>query len=413
MTFYCIGEKLSHSFSKEIHDKIGGYSYYIKEIEPEKLDSFMESKEFDGLNVTIPYKEKVIPHMFFTEENAKRVGAVNTVVRRDGRLYGYNTDVYGMTSLISRAGIEVKGRKVLILGTGGTSKTAREVCRLLGAKEVFTVSREPKGEYISYSEAAGIHSDAHIIINTTPCGMYPKTGAVPIDTDGFAKLEGVVDAVYNPLRTELVMNALLRGIKATGGLYMLVSQAVRASEFFTGKTYGPELENELYNEVVFEKRNIVLTGMPSSGKTTLGKKVAALLGREFVDTDDEIVRRTGRDIPSIFREDGEKAFRDLEEEVIRDVSRESGRIISTGGGAILRENNVYRLKQNGRIVFIDRPVEKLIPTSDRPLAGSAEAVRKRYGERIEIYRSTCDKSFVPVDSIEENAQTIIRKAKEQ
>ena len=356
----------------------------------------MRRRDFCGINVTIPYKQAVIPYLYYVDESAKAIGAVNTVVNRDGRLYGYNTDVYGMTALINRIGIEMQGKKVAVLGTGGTSKTARAVSSALGAREIIRVSRQAGDGLISYDELYRSHTDVEVIINTTPCGMYPYADggadrvATPVDVSRFPALCGVVDAVYNPLRTNLILDARDRGIPSEGGLYMLVAQAVRASEIFLDTVYPDDVCESVYGRILKSKENVVLCGMPSSGKSTVGRLLSERLSRRFVDTDEVIVDVEKCQITDIFRERGEKAFRDIESEAVRAVSEKSGDVIATGGGAILRDENVRRLKRNGCLVFLDRSLSELIPTSDRPLASDREAIEKRYNERYPRYNSVAD-----------------------
>lgn len=381
----CIGERLKHSFSKEIHNALADYDYSIIEIPRDELESFANRADFSAINVTIPYKELIIPYLYRIDAHAKSIGAVNTVVNRDGKLYGYNTDFYGMTALLSHARVDVNGKKVVILGTGGTSKTALSVVRALGAREIIRVSRDGKENAITYEALYNEHTDAEIIINTTPAGMYPNIFSSAIDLSRFPLVTGVIDAVYNPLRTPLVLAARERGIAAEGGLYMLVAQAVRASEIFIDVTY-PEAELErVYKKIYSEKENIVLCGMPASGKSTVGKLLSASLGRKFIDTDELIEKKAGKPISDIFREDGETTFRDIESEVIKEASALTSTVISTGGGAILRDENVRALRENGRIYFIDRPLDALMPTADRPLASDREAIKKRYEERYDRY----------------------------
>ena len=393
MDYGLIGEKLGHSYSKEIHESIASYSYELKEIPRDALDDFLTRREFKAINVTIPYKESVIPYMAELSEKAREIGAVNTVINRHGKLQGDNTDFDGMRALIKHAGLELGGRKVLILGTGGTSKTALAVAGSLGAGEILKVSRRGQGNgIISYAEAMSVHKDAEIIINTTPLGMYPDTGSLPMDISGFTKLCGLIDAVYNPLRSALVLEAQRRGIKAEGGLYMLAAQAVYACEKFLGYLPAPadELTEKAFKSVLRKKENIVLCGMPSCGKTTVGQALSSKLNLSFIDMDDLIVSRTGMSIADYFKEKGEKAFRDIESEIALELSKKSGLVIATGGGAVLREENVLALKKNGRLFFIDRPLEKLITTDDRPLSSNRELLEKRYNERYDIYRAVCD-----------------------
>ena len=391
MKYGCIGEHLKHSFSKEIHNSLADYEYKLCEIPKDKLDSFMDKRDFLAINVTIPYKEAVIPHLHFIDEFAREIGAVNTVVNRDGRLYGYNTDFYGMSALFSHVGIDAKNKKVIILGTGGTSKTAYATARSLGAAEVIKVSRTKKGDAIDYNELYEVHADADIVINTTPSGMFPNIFDAPVDISRLPRLSGVIDAVYNPLRTPLISAALERGIRAEGGLYMLVAQAVRASEIFIDTKYRGEVLESVYEKIKAVKENIVLIGMPASGKSTVGKLLAQRLDRKFIDTDKLIVERSKKSIPEIFAECGERGFRDVESEVIKEVASSTSAVISTGGGAILRGENITALKENGRVYFIDRPLEKLMPTNDRPLSSDRASIEKRYSERYHIYTECADK----------------------
>ena len=388
MEYGLIGEKLGHSFSKIIHGKLFGYEYELKELARDKVEEFFAKKAFSAINVTIPYKETVIPYLDEISDTAMQIGAVNTVINRDGYLYGDNTDFYGMMALIEYSGISLQEKNVLILGSGGTSKTALAVAKSLGAASAERVSRSDK-TCINYTDALA-RKDTQIIINTTPCGMFPKIGESAIDVKSFPKLEGVIDAVYNPIRSKLVCDALELGIKAVGGLYMLVAQAVAAAELFVGKKVPVGKTEEIYFSLLAQKQNIVLIGMPSSGKTTVGKLIAEQCGLSFIDTDEEIVKQEGRQISEIFASDGEKAFRDIESAVIRRVSAMQGSVIATGGGAVLRKENVDLLRENGRIYFLDRPLQTLMPTEDRPLSSDRETLKKRYKERYSIYCGSCD-----------------------
>ncbi|MBQ6153635.1 MAG: shikimate dehydrogenase [Ruminococcus sp.] len=390
MDYGLIGEKLPHSFSKEIHESIGNYEYSLKELNPDELKDFILQKNYKAINVTIPYKEAVIPFLDEIDGSAEAIGAVNTIVNCDGRLYGYNTDFLGMKALIERVGVVLKYKKALILGTGGTSKTAYAVCERLGAKEIRKVSRTGKDGSLTYEEAYENYADADVIINTTPCGMYPNIFDCPIDLSHFTNLSGVIDAVYNPLCTSLVLNGMKQGVSSEGGLYMLVAQAVYASALFTDTELDAvKITNEIYDKIYFSKRNIVLTGMPTSGKSTVGKLIAKELDRPFIDTDALIVEKYG-DIPTIFKEHGESYFRDLETEVIRSVADRTGAVISTGGGAILREENIDALRRNGAIYFIDRSLEHLSASPDRPLADKIDKLKKLYEKRINKYIFTAD-----------------------
>jgi len=413
MTKYgCIGKKLTHSFSKDIHAYLADYEYELIELSENEIQPFFENKDFTAVNVTIPYKETVIPYLDFVSDIANRIGAVNTVVNRGGKLYGYNTDYYGMKALVERVGIDLSGKKVLVLGTGGTSKTARVLSSDMGAREVLSVSRKKSENSITYDEAVSLHSDADVIINTTPSGMYPDCASKPIDIAPFEKLSGVIDAVYNPLRTNLVIDAEMRGIKAEGGLFMLVMQAVVAVEKFLDTDISKELADSVFASVLASKENIVLIGMPGSGKSTVGKLID-IDGFEFFDTDDQIEKRCGCSIKELIESKGEMYFRDLESEVIRDLAKENRRIIATGGGAVLRQENVRVLRQNGRIFFIDAPLSRLNATSDRPLSNTEDKLKKLYNERIDIYKAAADVTVPDHDSPLAEAEYILTKRMEQ
>ncbi len=402
----CIGKNLTHSFSKEIHSKLADYEYELIELNEDEIEIFFSEKDFNAINVTIPYKQTVIPYLDSMSDVAKRIGAVNTIVNKNGKLYGYNTDYYGMKALIEKIGIELKGKKVLILGTGGTSKTARVLAEDMGAAEIITVSRKKTEKYATYEEALSEHSDAEIIINTTPSGMFSDCNSVPIDIFAFDKLEGVLDAVYNPLCTNLVMNAKKKGIKAECGLYMLVMQAVVAVQKFLGKEISQEDANSVFSSVLASKENVVLTGMPGSGKSTVGK-LLDIDGFSFVDTDEEIEKRCGCSIKELISREGEKYFRDLETEVINDISSKGCQIISTGGGAVLREENVNHLKRNGKLFFINANPCRLTPTDSRPLSDTADKLKKLYEERIDIYTATADVTVPDMETPEEEAEFIL------
>ena len=410
MKYGCIGEHLPHSFSKEIHGEIGSYEYILKELAPDEVPAFMTAKEFSGINVTIPYKQAVIPFLDHIDETAEAIGAVNTVVNRGGRLLGYNTDLYGLTCLIRRIGLDLSGRKVLILGTGGTSRTAAYAARALGAARVLKVSRTARNGAVSYDDAVRDHSDAEIILNTTPCGMYPHPDEQPLSLQSFSRLQGVADVIYNPLRSRLVLEARSLGLPAEGGLYMLVAQAVRASELFLDTAWPESLTDRIYQRILRRKENLVLIGMPGSGKSAVGHALAKKTGLPFFDTDQLIVDRAGKPITGIFRDSGEKAFRDMESEVIRELSLRGGIIVSTGGGAVLRPENVTALKQNGRLFWLDRSPDSLVPTDDRPLADTADKMKALYIEREPIYRSAADET-VPVEGTPEQLAGTILEAK--
>ena len=406
LIYGCIGEHLPHSFSREIHGEIGSYAYELKELTPEELPGFMTSRGFMGINVTIPYKQAVIPFLDEIDETAHAIGAVNTVVNRDGKLYGYNTDLYGLTRLIRRIGLDLSGKKVLVLGTGGTSRTASYAAEKLGARVVYRVSRTSREGSLSYEDVLRDHTDAQIILNTTPCGMFPRPAEQPLSLESFTRLEGVADAIYNPLRSRLVLDARFRGIPAEGGLYMLVAQAVRASELFLNMSYPDDLTDQIYDRILRRKENLVLIGMPGSGKSAVGKILTKTTGKPLADTDQLIVEKAGKSIPEIFREDGEPAFRDLESEIIRELSLQGGQVISTGGGAVLRPENVTLLRQNGRLFWLDRAPDSLVPTDDRPLADTAAKMKQLYQEREPVYRASAD-MIIPVFGTPEDTASLI------
>ncbi len=396
MKYACIGEHLKHSFSKEIHAALADYEYGIMEIPKDELDSFMKKADFSGINVTIPYKEAVIPYLSSLDKTALEIGSVNTVVKRSGALYGYNTDFYGMSKLFSKAGIDPCCKKAAVLGTGGTSKTARAVLKSLGASEIITVSRSKTDGVFTYDELYEKHSDIEILVNTTPLGMFPENEGCAADISKFKRLSGVIDAVYNPLRSRLILSAAEKGIPCEGGLYMLVAQAVFASEIFLDRKYPDGTLDSVFEKILKSKETIVLTGMPGSGKSTVGRLLAKELGRVFFDTDAVIEEKAGITIKEIFERHGEAYFRDLESAVIEELSKKSSAVISSGGGAVLRDENIRRFKSNGRIVFIDRDVNELVPTESRPLASDIAAIKARYLERYPRYLSTMDAS-VKVD----------------
>lgn len=409
MKYGLIGEHLKHSYSCEIHAQIADYEYELHEIPPSGLGGFLKKREFNAINVTIPYKQDVIPYLDEISDTAKRIGAVNTIVNRNGRLYGDNTDFAGMLALAKHIGVDMKGRKVLILGTGGASKTGHALAEYMGAQSVFYVSRSGKDGSISYEQAVTEHSDAQIIINATPVGMFPKQDGRPIDISAFPKLEGVIDAIYNPLRTNLILDAQERGIPAEGGLYMLSAQAVHASAVFRDIPIDESLVDKAFKSVKNDKQSIVLIGMPSSGKTTVGRILAEKCGKQLADTDEYIVRKIGMPISDFFTKHGEAEFRKIEKETVAELSAMGGRIIATGGGAVLDAENVRALKQNGVLVFLDRRPENLIATDDRPLASRRSALEKLYAERYDIYCAAAELHIDANTTPEAEADAILKE----
>lgn len=409
MLYGLIGKPLCHSFSREIHSLIADYDYELKELDKDEIEPFLRAREFNAINVTIPYKQTVMPYLDFISDEAKSIGAVNTIVKKDGKLFGYNTDFAGMRALVLKNGISMLGKKVLVLGTGGTCKTACAVAKSLGAKQIVVVSRKEKDGAVTYETALREHCDAQIIVNATPVGMYPDVNSTPIDVSAFSNLQGVVDAIYNPLCTNLVLDSKKAGAIATGGLYMLVAQAVYASALFLSKQADYGAVDEVFDEILARKRNVVLVGMPSCGKTTVGKRFADMLGREFADTDEMIVGRIGTSIADFFATHGEKEFRAIEREVVAECAKRSGIVIATGGGVVLDDENVKALKRNGIVTFLDRPLEKLLATSDRPLSSSAEKVKDLYAQRYDKYRACADVRIDASASVAQVADEIRRK----
>lgn len=380
-----LGEKLGHSYSPQIHSMLADYEYKLFEKSPEELEAFLKSGEFDGLNVTIPYKKAVMPYCTELSPTAAQIGSVNTIVRRsDGSLYGDNTDAFGFENLIVHNGIEVKGKKALVLGTGGASVTAQAVLKNLGASEVVVISRRGEDNYENITK----HRDAEIIANTTPVGMYPNNGKASVDLTQFPKLSGVLDVVYNPARTALLLQAERLGIPCAGGLYMLVSQAKRSCELFTGKSIPDSEIDRIERVLSHQMQNIVIIGMPGSGKTTVSTMLAEKLGRKILDTDTMVAEKAGVTIPEIFAAQGEAGFRRLETEVTAEVGKLSGNIISTGGGVVTVAENYELLHQNGVIVWIERDTNKLA-RDGRPISLSSD-LNELYAARLPLYDRFAD-----------------------
>ena len=382
-----IGSKLGHSYSKIIHEQIADYTYELMPLPTEdEARAFMERRDFAAINVTIPYKQLVIPYCDVVDPKAAAIGAVNTIVNRDGRLYGYNTDYAGFAYLARAHGVDFAGKTVLILGTGGTHSTVAAVCKDGGAAEILTASRTGKGDALTYEEAMR-RKDVQVIVNTTPCGMYPNVGQCLIDPAAFPALDAVLDVVYNPFRTELLLRAEEHHIPAASGFEMLVAQAVFAAEHFTGKaldagTLIPDVSRQLRHELA----NISIIGMPGCGKSTIGAALAKKLGKTFIDLDAEIERRTGHNIPDIFAQEGEAAFRRYEAETLADVAKQNRQIIACGGGIIKTPANVRALRQNGPVLWVRRPIEKLA-TGGRPLSKGGAALKQLEEERTPLYEA--------------------------
>lgn len=380
-----LGEKLGHSYSPQIHSMLADYEYKLFEKSPEELEDFLKSGEFDGLNVTIPYKKSVMPYCAELSPTAAQIGSVNTIVRRsDGSLYGDNTDAFGFENLIVHNGIEVKGKKALVLGTGGASVTAQAVLKKLGASEVVVISRRGEDNYENIAK----HADAEIIANTTPVGMYPNNGKAAVDLTQFPKLSGVLDVVYNPARTALLLQAEKLCIPCAGGLYMLVSQAKRSCELFTGKSIPDSEIDRIERVLSHQMQNIVIIGMPGSGKTAVSTMLAERLGRKIFDTDTMVSEKAGVTIPEIFAAQGEAGFRKLETEATAEVGKLSGNIISTGGGVVTVADNYELLHQNGVIVWIERDTNKLA-RDGRPISLSSD-LNELYAARLPLYERFAD-----------------------
>lgn len=402
-----LGRKLGHSYSPQIHSFLGSYSYHLYEKEPDELEYFLKNDSFSGINVTIPYKKQVIPYLDALSPAAQTIGSVNTIIRRpDGTLFGHNTDYFGFASMISHSGLSVADKKVLVLGSGGASCTAVEVLKELGA-EVVVISRNGKNNY----DTLYAHSDAAVIVNATPVGMYPHTGTAPVDLSLFPHLEGVMDLIYNPARTQLLQEAEQRGIVAENGLWMLIAQAKEASEYFAGSSIEDCCIGKIYNLLQQQMQNIILIGMPGCGKSTIGKHLAGKLGKVFVDADSEIIYMAGKSIPEIFAEDGEETFREFETRVLGTLGRESGLVIATGGGCVTQERNYPLLHQNGTIIWLKRDLD-LLPTDGRPLS-QANKLHDLYLQRASMYEAFSDIIIDNNRPAEETVAAICSKLEEE
>ncbi|EHO28821.1 shikimate 5-dehydrogenase [Erysipelotrichaceae bacterium 6_1_45] len=387
MRYGLIGEKLGHSFSKDIHERIADYTFNLIPLSKEEFKTFMEKKEFTALNVTIPYKKDVIPYLDEMDEHAKAIGAVNTIVNRDGKLKGYNTDFTGFLYMVKKHNVHMEGKKVLIIGNGGASAAIQAVVQHESAGSMVIVDVVPGNGAISYDEMFSSHLDAEIIINTSPIGMYPRIGNAPIDISMFHKCEAVLDVIYNPILTRLCFEAQEMDIKRVNGLEMLIAQAKQSVEFFLDKSIDDQIIDDIYQDMLRERCNIVLIGMPSAGKTTIGKMLENRMQKEFIDLDDIIIEKAGKSIPEIFEESGEAGFRAIETEAAIEVSKLNNKIIATGGGTIKHKVNMDYLRQNGITIFIDRDVDKLISSDpNRPLSKSTDALEKMHAERLPLYQ---------------------------
>ena len=378
-----LGRKLGHSYSPQIHKQLGDYSYELFEKEPEELEQFLKYGDFTGINVTVPYKKDVISYLDELTPRAKKLGAVNTIIRRDGKLIGHNTDYFGFETMLRSSGCSVAGKKVLVLGSGGASNTVVAVLEAADAK-VIVISRNGENNYAN----PHLHADASMIVNTTPLGMYPHVGVSPVDLELFPKLEGVLDVIYNPARTQLLLDAEQKGLPAMNGLLMLVAQAKEAAEWFTGAPVPEEKIPTIHDALARQMQNIVLVGMPGCGKSTIGKKLADASGKKFADADTAIQEAAGKSIPDIFAESGEPGFRAIETQVLAELGKRSGLVIATGGGCVTQERNYPLLHQNGTIFWLTRDLEKL-PTDGRPLSQRTK-IADMYTIRKPLYEAFAD-----------------------
>lgn len=398
-----LGERLGHSFSPEIHRQLGGYDYRLFEKRPEQLDSFLHSHEFDGLNVTIPYKKAVIPYCQELTDQARRIGSVNTILRRpDGTLLGHNTDYEGFRYMLEKAGARIKGRKALVLGSGGASLTVRAALADLGVGEMVTISRSGPDNYENLER----HKDAQIIVNATPVGMYPNNEGCPVDLEQFPQCEEVFDLIYNPARTRLLLAAQQRGLVWANGLGMLVAQARGSAEMFLNTKIPDERVDEVVRAMEGKAKNLILIGMPGCGKSTVGQALARRLGRPLVDLDEEIVREAGTSIPEIFACQGEEVFRNIEHRLLLKAAQQSGAVIATGGGIVTRKENMDPMRQNSVVIFLRRELD-LLPREGRPLS-QRDGLEKLYRQRLPLYKKVAD---IAVDNVvvEETASEIIRR----
>jgi len=390
--FGLLGEKLGHSFSPLIHGYLGDYEYNLYEVSPSDLDTFMTKRDFDGINVTIPYKQAVIPYCAYLSDEAANIGSVNTIIKDDnGLLHGYNTDHYGFCVMLEKGYIRSARKKALVLGDGGSARTVRTALADLGAREIVTISRRGENNYNNIEH----HYDADIIVNTTPVGMYPGNGSCALSLTGFTYLSGVADLIYNPSRTKLLLEAERLDIPCIGGLTMLVSQAEMASRLFTCGSARPELVKKITDEILRKTLNIALIGMPGCGKTTVGRMLAEKTHRVFADIDELIEVAAGKSIPRIFAEDGEEAFRGLETRILSDETKKSGLVIATGGGVVTRPENLDLLRQNSLVIYLERDLSELI-AEGRPLS-IKDGVKKLADERLNLYKSWSDYT-VPVQA---------------
>ncbi|WMJ22523.1 shikimate kinase [Paludicola sp. MB14-C6] len=384
-----LGDKLGHSFSKIIHEKLGFYSYDLLPMEKDELHEFLTKKDFDGVNVTIPYKLDVIPYCDEIDDTVAQIGSANTIVNRNGKLKAYNTDFYGFLYNMQFHHIAMKDKVVMILGSGGTCKTVTAVAKFQGAKEIVIVSRTESDTTITYNQAKQ-REDVQVLVNASPSGMYPNNQNCPIDINCFPNLEAVVDVIYNPLKTKLLQQAQQRNIPFANGLLMLVAQAKFAAELFIDEKIPDQEIERIYQELKSDLSNVVLVGMPSCGKSTIGRELSKLLNKEFVDIDSLIEEEMKLAIPQIFERYGEIGFRSIERNVVANAAKQTGMIVATGGGVVLNPDNIKDLKQNGIIILIDRSTDELLVGNNRPLSKSKQAIEEMYRNRYPIYMACSD-----------------------
>ena len=397
-----LGRRLSHSYSPQIHACLGDYPYTLFEREPDEVEDFLKKGDFTAINVTIPYKKTVMPYCRLTD-TAKYMGSVNTIVRQpDGSLLGHNTDYFGFTSMVKKSGLKVSGKKCLVLGSGGASVTAVAVLKEMGA-QVIVISRSGEDNYQNLHR----HSDAAVICNCTPVGMYPNNGISPVDLALFPQLEGVLDMIYNPARTKLLMDAQARGLVAENGLWMLVAQAKEAAEWFLGYHLPDSRIQLVYDRMRRQMENIILVGMPGCGKTTIGKLLAEALGKTFLDADEELVKTYGMEIPAIFASEGEAGFREKETAILEKLGKGAGQVISTGGGCVTRQENYPLLHQNGTVFWLRRD-PRLLPTDGRPLSQSTKPT-EMYRVRKPLYEAFSDQIIDNLSTPEAAAAEILAK----
>ena len=395
-----LGKKLGHSYSPEIHALLGDYAYVLFEKTEEELPGFLKTGPWDGLNVTIPYKKAALPFCDTLSEDARRTGSVNTLVRRGGSIFGDNTDVAGFRALAENSGLSFGGKKALVLGSGGASAAVCAALEDLGARPTV-ISRKGEDNYGNLER----HLDARLIVNATPLGMFPGNGTSPLDPERFGACEAIFDVVYNPARTALMLRAEELGIPSFGGLRMLVAQARRSSEDFTGGTLPETVLDPIQRLLEKEMQNIILIGMPGGGKSTLGQRLSAITGRPFRDSDSLVEARTGRRVQDIIVQDGEDSFRMLETAALRELGKLSGQIISTGGGCITRTENYPLLHQNGIILWIRRDLNRL-PRTGRPLSQGGD-LAELYRRREPLYRFFADAEIDNTGMPEESLRQIL------